>query len=119
MEHTEGTVFEPVVHQNPVAIGRCSKSSNFREGFWSRRQIEGVPNRTNRMGILEYGYTHSEAGRKRRTTRLRSHCVAMMQATESRNRSTRTSAWWRASNRPACWRILSEPQMRAILMVVA
>ena len=43
---------------------RCLKSSNFREGFWSRRQIEGVPNRTNRMGILEYGYTHSEAGRK-------------------------------------------------------
>jgi len=42
---------------------RCSKSSNFREGFWSRGQIEGVPNRTNRMGILEYGYTHREAGR--------------------------------------------------------
>ena len=25
---------------------RCSESSNFREGFWSRRQIDGVPNRT-------------------------------------------------------------------------
>ena len=43
---------------------RCCKSSNFREGFRSRRQIEGVPNRTNRMGILEYGYTHNEAGLK-------------------------------------------------------
>jgi hypothetical protein len=56
-----------VVHQNPAqesAIVRCSKSSNFREGFWSRGQIEGLPNRTNRMGILEYGYTHSEAGSK-------------------------------------------------------
>ena len=41
---------------------RCSNSSNFREGFWSKRQIEGAPSRTNRMAILEYG--HSEAGRK-------------------------------------------------------
>jgi hypothetical protein len=41
-----------VVHQNPAqesAIVRCSKSSNFREGFWSRQQINGVPNWTNRI----------------------------------------------------------------------
>jgi hypothetical protein len=41
---------------------RCSRFSNFRVGFWSSRQIEGVLNRTHRMGIRIL--LHSEAGRK-------------------------------------------------------
>src|SRR5215472_9841496 len=43
------TSFESCSSSNPAqesAIVRCSKSSNFREGFWSRWQIEGIPNRT-------------------------------------------------------------------------
>ena len=55
----------------------------------------------------------------RRTANLRSHCVSMVQATESRSRSNHACALWADSNRPTRWRILREPQMRAVLVVVA
>ena len=74
-----------VVHQNPAQEGamvRCSKSSTSGRAFGADGKSRVFP--TGHTGWeFEYGYTHSEAGRKRRTTRLRCHCVAMMQAEET------------------------------------
>src|SRR5215831_9480944 len=55
-----------VVHQNPAqesAIVRCSKSSNFRDGFWSSRANRrcSQPDKQNGNRRIQ---VHSEAGRK-------------------------------------------------------
>ena len=51
------------------------------------------------------------------TGNLRSHRIAMVQATQSRQRSNRASAPWVDSNWATGWRVLGQPQMRSILMV--
>jgi len=55
----------------------------------------------------------------RRAANLRSHRISVVQATESRSRSNRACALWADSDWPTRWRILREPQMRSVLMVVA
>src|SRR5215469_11588924 len=51
-----------VVHQNPAQEGAIlCVALNLRTSGRALEQAgktEGAPNRTNRMGILEYGYTH-------------------------------------------------------------
>ena len=53
------------------------------------------------------------------TGNLRTHRIAMVQATQSRQRSNRASAPWVDSNWTTGWRVLRQPQMRSILMVIA